>query len=59
MIPIINLNNKIIQIWEIIKLIIYLYFMWMMPFKGVFDTDEEPYIHEIILYYLIILDFGL
>ncbi|KAM3127175.1 hypothetical protein pb186bvf_020730 [Paramecium bursaria] len=55
-IPIINQNNKILQFWEILKIILYLYFMWMMPFKGAFMNSYSRQVQDIILFYLIVFD---
>ena len=40
-VPIISFNNKFIKIWEIIKLFLYLYLMWIMPFSGVFLNNKN------------------
>ena len=55
-IPVIQLNNIILKFWELIKLIVYFFFMWWMPYKGAFITNKGVDIYEQMLLFFILMD---
>ncbi|KAM3130514.1 hypothetical protein pb186bvf_017423 [Paramecium bursaria] len=54
--PVLKMNHAILKIWQIVKLITCLFFMWWMPFKEAFITDKKLEIQESILLIIILID---